>query len=235
MTQTTNYGLKKPGDNDWADIAVLNENMDAIDLALEEKLDAHMVGAAGGAASLGADGKVPEGQLPEMNYDPAGSAAAVEDYAQAIAQGALELSPQAYVYGSADYYMMMFFTALTLPVIPLFVMAAVSFPIMKVISYLKQSSVLKAVIMIGVYGALFAALYVGMFYLQNSMGEMVFDGTEDAFAVLDKMLASLCGYTQHIYPSIWAARGMCGDWQSSLIYAAVILVLGAAALVGRGL
>ena len=162
----------------------------------------------------------------------AGSAAAVEDYAQAIAQGALELSPQAYVYGSADYYLMMFFTALTLPVIPLFVMAAVSFPIMKVISYLKQSSVLKTVIMIVVYGALFAALYVGMFYLQNSMGEMVFDGTEDAFAVLDKMLASLCGYTQHIYPSIWAARGMCGDWQSSLIYAAVILVLGAAALVG---
>lgn len=35
-------------------------------------------GAAGGVASLGADGKVPAGQLPEMDYDPSGSAAAVQ-------------------------------------------------------------------------------------------------------------------------------------------------------------
>ncbi len=35
-------------------------------------------GAAGGVAELGADGKVPSDQLPEMNYDPAGSAAAVQ-------------------------------------------------------------------------------------------------------------------------------------------------------------
>ena len=35
-------------------------------------------GAPGGVATLGSDGKVPEGQLPEMDYDPAGSAAAVQ-------------------------------------------------------------------------------------------------------------------------------------------------------------
>ena len=35
-------------------------------------------GAAGGVATLGSDGKVPSGQLPEMNYDPAGSAASVQ-------------------------------------------------------------------------------------------------------------------------------------------------------------
>ena len=35
-------------------------------------------GAAGGVATLGSDGKVPTGQLPAMNYDPAGSAAAVQ-------------------------------------------------------------------------------------------------------------------------------------------------------------
>lgn len=35
-------------------------------------------GAANGVASLGSDGKVPAGQLPEMDYDPAGSAAAVQ-------------------------------------------------------------------------------------------------------------------------------------------------------------
>ena len=35
-------------------------------------------GAAGGVATLGSDGKVPSTQLPEMNYDPAGSAAGVQ-------------------------------------------------------------------------------------------------------------------------------------------------------------
>lgn len=35
-------------------------------------------GAAGGVASLDSGGKVPAAQLPEMNYDPAGSAAAVD-------------------------------------------------------------------------------------------------------------------------------------------------------------
>lgn len=35
-------------------------------------------GAAGGVASLGSDGKVLSGQLPEMNYDPEGSAEAVQ-------------------------------------------------------------------------------------------------------------------------------------------------------------
>ena len=36
-------------------------------------------GAAGGVASLGSDGKVPAGQLPEMDYDPAGSAQTVQN------------------------------------------------------------------------------------------------------------------------------------------------------------
>ena len=35
-------------------------------------------GAANGVATLGSDGKVPQSQLPEMNYDPAGSAAGVQ-------------------------------------------------------------------------------------------------------------------------------------------------------------
>ena len=36
-------------------------------------------GKPGGVATLGSDGKVPEEQLPEMDYDPAGSAEAVQD------------------------------------------------------------------------------------------------------------------------------------------------------------
>ena len=35
-------------------------------------------GQPGGVATLGPDGKVPAGQLPKMDYDPAGSAAAVQ-------------------------------------------------------------------------------------------------------------------------------------------------------------
>ena len=42
-----------------------------------EELDA-MRGGPNGIAELGEDGKVPAGQLPEMDYDPAGSAAGVQ-------------------------------------------------------------------------------------------------------------------------------------------------------------
>ena len=42
------------------------------------KLDASQKGAAGGVATLDTSGKVPSTQLPEMDYDPAGSAQAVQ-------------------------------------------------------------------------------------------------------------------------------------------------------------
>ena len=42
-------------------------------------IPASQKGAAGGVASLGSDGKVPAGQLPEMDYDPAGSAQTVQN------------------------------------------------------------------------------------------------------------------------------------------------------------
>ena len=66
MKQTQNLGLNLPEESDWADVATLNENWDKIDEAVAKK------------AELGADGKIPPEQLPEMNYDPAGSAAAVQ-------------------------------------------------------------------------------------------------------------------------------------------------------------
>lgn len=70
MTNTTNYNLEKPSGSDYADIAALNRNAD--------KLDAALLNLETGKADLGTDGKVPVGQLPEMNYDPAGSADTVD-------------------------------------------------------------------------------------------------------------------------------------------------------------
>ncbi len=46
--------------------------------AWNAKLDEAKRGKAGGVASLDAQGKVPAGQLPEMNYDPVGSAQTVQ-------------------------------------------------------------------------------------------------------------------------------------------------------------
>ena len=86
----------------------------------------------------------------------AGSASALDTYADLIAQGVLTPTPQAEVYGSAGYYFMLLFTSLTLPVIPLFIMALVSFPLMKIISYFKRNSVVKTVVMLIAYGAFFA-------------------------------------------------------------------------------
>lgn len=62
--------LKKNPATDGADTfnieTMLNENWNKIDEAVAKK------------AELGADGKIPAEQLPEMNYDTAGSAAAVQ-------------------------------------------------------------------------------------------------------------------------------------------------------------
>lgn len=62
--------LKKDPVADGADTfniqTMLNDNW--------EKIDA----AVAGKADVGEDGKIPASQLPEMNYDPAGSAAAVQ-------------------------------------------------------------------------------------------------------------------------------------------------------------
>ncbi|MBS7226131.1 MAG: hypothetical protein KH050_12505 [Clostridiaceae bacterium] len=100
MQETTKYKLKKPGESDYADVAVLNENMDKVEEALGKKPDktelpaevkkavqagtltaadlgavsAEDKGKPNGVAGLGADGKVPQAQLPEMDYAPASHA-----------------------------------------------------------------------------------------------------------------------------------------------------------------
>ena len=66
MNQTANLGLNLPEESDWAEVATLNENWEKVDEAVAKK------------AELGADGKIPAEQLPEMNYDKAGSAEAVQ-------------------------------------------------------------------------------------------------------------------------------------------------------------
>ena len=59
----------------WVTHEELEEAMAGIDLSGYVK--AAEKGKPGGVATLGPDGKVPAGQLPKMDYDPAGSAAAV--------------------------------------------------------------------------------------------------------------------------------------------------------------
>lgn len=66
MSATSNLGLTLPAGSDYADVAVLNDNWTKIDEAVAKK------------AELGADGKIPPEQLPEMKFDPSGSAAAVQ-------------------------------------------------------------------------------------------------------------------------------------------------------------
>lgn len=100
---TAHYGLIKPSPDDFYDIEVTNENTERIDQALynleqtketpagaqakadQAKADAEAAsipltakGQVNGVASLDGTGKVPTAQLPAMNYDPAGSAAAVD-------------------------------------------------------------------------------------------------------------------------------------------------------------
>ena len=61
----------------WVTHEELEEALAGIDLS--GYIKATEKGQPGGVATLGPDGKVPAGQLPAMNYDPAGSAAAVQE------------------------------------------------------------------------------------------------------------------------------------------------------------
>nr|DAS13639.1 MAG TPA: hypothetical protein [Caudoviricetes sp.] len=67
MTETTNYKLKKPVASDNAQVDVLNGNMDVIDRELKLR------------ATLGPDGKVDAGQLPEMDISKALAGAELKD------------------------------------------------------------------------------------------------------------------------------------------------------------
>ena len=73
--KTTNYKLTKPLESEFYDVGVQNENMDKIDAQMKANADAIEALQEGqsGKADL-VDGKVPAEQLPNMNYDPKGTA-----------------------------------------------------------------------------------------------------------------------------------------------------------------
>jgi hypothetical protein len=73
--KTTNYNLTKPLESEFYDVGVPNENMDKIDAQMKVNADAIKALQEGqsGKADL-VDGKVPESQLPAMNYDEKGTA-----------------------------------------------------------------------------------------------------------------------------------------------------------------
>lgn len=73
--KTTNYKLTKPLESEFYDVGVQNENMNKIDAQMKANADAIEALQEGqsGKADL-VDGKVPAEQLPNMNYDPKGTA-----------------------------------------------------------------------------------------------------------------------------------------------------------------
>ena len=75
--KTANYDLTKPLVSEFYDVEVQNGNMDKIDAALKKDADSIKTLQDGQKkkADLGEDGKVLTEQLPEMNYDPTGTAA----------------------------------------------------------------------------------------------------------------------------------------------------------------
>ena len=74
--KTTNYKLTKPLESEFYDVGVQNENMDKIDTQMKANADAVEALQKGqsGKADL-VEGKVPAEQLPDMNYEAAGTAA----------------------------------------------------------------------------------------------------------------------------------------------------------------
>ena len=73
--KTPNYNLVKPLESEFYDVGVQNENMNKIDAQMKANADAikDLQDGQSGKADL-VDGKVPTDQLPEMDYDPSGTA-----------------------------------------------------------------------------------------------------------------------------------------------------------------
>ena len=73
--QTTNYGLTKPLASEFYDVEVQNGNMDKIDAQMKTNADGikDLQDGQKNKADL-VEGKVPAEQLPDMNYDPKGTA-----------------------------------------------------------------------------------------------------------------------------------------------------------------
>lgn len=74
--QTENYKLTKPLASEFYDVEVQNGNMDKIDAAMKENADGikNLQDGQKNKADLGEDGKVLPEQMPDMNYDLAGTA-----------------------------------------------------------------------------------------------------------------------------------------------------------------
>lgn len=73
--KTTNYKLTKPLESEFYDVGVQNENMDKIDTQMKANADAVEALQKGQSEKADlVDGKVPAEQLPNMNYDPKGTA-----------------------------------------------------------------------------------------------------------------------------------------------------------------
>ena len=73
--KTTNYKLTKPLESEFYDVGVQNENMDKIDTQMKANADAVEALQKGQSEKADlVDGKVPAEQLPDMNYDPKGTA-----------------------------------------------------------------------------------------------------------------------------------------------------------------
>lgn len=133
----------------------------------------------------------------------------------------------------AGFYIMMIFTGVTLPAIPLFLITVISFPIMKIVSLFKRASAFKTVILLVLYAAIFAVMYVVMFGLQNKFGDIQMDGSEESTNALLLLINSISAITGYIYPSLFAARAMCGinGVVSGFAYTGVILAVFILALV----
>ena len=73
--KTPNYNLVKPLESEFYDVGVQNENMNKIDAQMKANADAikDLQNSQSWKADL-VDGKVPAEQLPNMNYDPKGTA-----------------------------------------------------------------------------------------------------------------------------------------------------------------
>ena len=74
--KTANYGLTKPLPSEFYDVSVQNGNMDKIDAGMKANADAisALEEEQSSKADLGEDGKVLPEQMPDMDYDPAGTA-----------------------------------------------------------------------------------------------------------------------------------------------------------------
>ncbi|MDE6550188.1 MAG: hypothetical protein K2M44_01640 [Clostridia bacterium] len=126
-----------------------------------------------------------------------------------------------------EFWFILIFAAITVPIIPLSLITLISFPVMKFVSLFKANSTLKSVLILLLYGVIMAVLYYGVISFQNYVGKIDLSADMTANDAVHALMQTISKVGGSVYPSIFITKAMVGESSgvNFIIYSAIIVGL----------